>query len=127
MLVAFALPQNRLKQMVAQSSSPLLSETSESLDGIAVVRAFTAEQRFSEQSMLLLDHHHTALFSLEELQCWLAHRLDWIVTLLVLLTALLCVINKGGSVAASAAGLAISNSLQALVFFTWVCALFCFS
>lgn len=68
---------------------------------------------------MLLDHHHAALFTLEELQLWLAHRLDWIASLLVLLTALLCVLNRD-SVAPAATGLAISNSLQALVFFTWV-------
>ena len=104
--------------MVAQSSSPMLSAASESLDGIAVVRAVRSEGLFAQQSVLMMDHHHASFFTLEELQCWLAHRLDFIASLLVLLTAILCVYNRD-SVAASATGLAISNSLQALVFFTW--------
>ncbi len=104
---------------MASTASPLLSLTSESLDGIAVVRSFRADTRFLDQVVMLLDHHHAAHFTLEELQLWLAHRLDWIASVLVLLTALLCVLNRD-TVAPAATGLAISNSLQALVFFTWV-------
>eukprot|EP00455_Lapot_gusevi_P029933 TRINITY_DN320_c0_g1_i11.p1 TRINITY_DN320_c0_g1~~TRINITY_DN320_c0_g1_i11.p1 ORF type:complete len:1420 (+),score=463.73 TRINITY_DN320_c0_g1_i11:117-4376(+) len=108
----------RLKQLVSQTSSPVLSHAAESVDGIAVVRAFDAEARFARESIQLLDAHQTALFSLEENQGWLAFRLDFIASLLVFATAILCVSDR--TVPAASTGLAISNSLQALVFFTWV-------
>eukprot|EP00455_Lapot_gusevi_P029940 TRINITY_DN320_c0_g1_i19.p1 TRINITY_DN320_c0_g1~~TRINITY_DN320_c0_g1_i19.p1 ORF type:complete len:1436 (+),score=492.77 TRINITY_DN320_c0_g1_i19:117-4424(+) len=109
----------RLKQLVSQTSSPVLSHAAESVDGISVVRAFDAEARFAHQSVVLVDAHHSAVFSLEELQGWLAHRLDFIASLLVFFTAILCVTDRKNNLPADT-GLAISNSLQALVFFTWV-------
>lgn len=108
----------KLKQMVSSSSSFMLSQASESFEGMSVVRAFAAQTRFCSSFLELLNRHHAFHFSMEELQGWLSVRLDFIASLLVFFTALLCVLERT-SVKPAVTGLAISNSLQALLFFGW--------
>lgn len=69
--------------------------------------------------MNLLNKHHLALFNMEQTHLWLAFWCDFIGALLVVATCLLSVAFSE-TLGAPNVGLAISNSIQVLVFFTWV-------
>jgi hypothetical protein len=58
------------------------------------------------------------MFLQDQIQLWLAFRLDFFGSLFVLLTSLLVLLQD---ITPSDSGLAISNCFQALVFLTWAC------
>lgn len=107
----------KLKTIAASTNSPIFAHLSETIQGISIVRAYRAQERMILQTQQRVDRNHKALFNLEHLQMWLAFRLDVIGSLLVVATALFCV-GLRFDIAGSATGLAISNSIQKLVFFT---------
>lgn len=117
-LLFYVKTASLLKTMAANTAAPIVSQISETLTGIAVVRSFRAQERLQDYSIRLLDRNHNAMFHLSQLQLWLAFRLDLIASILVFLTAILALAKT--DLAPAVAGLAISNSLQMLVFFTWV-------
>eukprot|EP00053_Salpingoeca_punica_P017179 m.164540 g.164540 ORF g.164540 m.164540 type:complete len:1433 (-) comp17138_c0_seq2:376-4674(-) len=107
-----------LKKLVLYSSSPLFSFVSESMDGMAVIRAFRAQDRMVGECLRLVNTNHSAMFTLEQLQLWLGLRLGLIASLLVFATAIYCVLDRE-NIEPSTTGLAISNTIQALVFYSW--------
>ncbi|KJE97611.1 ABC transporter ABCC2 [Capsaspora owczarzaki ATCC 30864] len=122
LLVAFIVLQHLygqaskfMKTLVAVSTPPVYAHVSESLAGISVVRAYEAQPRFINHNIRLINRNHVALFNTEQIQCWVAFRLDSVASLMVLATALFCV-GLRDDLKASAAGLAISSALQMLVF-----------
>ena len=107
-----------LKELVLSTSAPLFSFVAESMDGIAVIRAFRADQRMCEEFLALVNNHHGAMYCLDALQLWLGLRLGAMGSILVFATALFCVLDRD-NLEPAAVGLAISNSLQKLIFYTW--------
>lgn len=107
-----------MKTLASSTNSPIFAHVSESLQGIAVVRAFNAQNRFERDSMTLVDRNSKAVYNLDHIQLWLAFRLDTIGSLLVFATSMFCVISD--DITPSGAGLAISSTIQKLVFFSWV-------
>lgn len=63
--------------------------------------------------------HHLALFNTEQTHLWLAFWCDFFGAILVVATCLFSVALRA-ELGPAAVGLAISNSIQVLVFFTWV-------
>lgn len=90
---------------------------SETIYGISVIKAFEAEQMFKNINLEYVNRNHRGQFNMDHLQLWLAFRLEFAASLLVLATSLFCV-GLRDSVPASATGLAISNTIQILIFFT---------
>jgi len=109
----------RVKILVSNSAAPVMDLVSETLDGISVIRAFSAQAFFRYDCLLRLDRNHVAMFTQDQLQLWLAFHVDFIGALLVFLTALYCFLARN-DIDSSAAGLAISNSIQKLIFFSWM-------
>lgn len=72
-----------------------------------------------QENVNLLNRHHLALFNMEQTHLWLAFWCDFIGALLVVATCLFSVAFSE-TLGAPNVGLAISNSIQVLVFFTWV-------
>jgi hypothetical protein len=72
-----------------------------------------------QENVNLLNMHHLALFNMEQTHLWLAFWCDFIGAILVVATCLLSVAFSE-TLGAPNVGLAISNSIQVLVFFTWV-------
>eukprot|EP01137_Pigoraptor_chileana_P018498 Opistho-2@78074 len=106
-----------LKNRLAVTNPPIYAHVAESLSGILVVRAFDAEERFKKDNRKMINTNHRIVFGMDQLQCWAAFRLDLFASLLVLATAFFCV-GLRTDIKGSSAGLAISNSLQMLVFLT---------
>jgi ABC-type multidrug transport system fused ATPase/permease subunit len=107
----------RIKVVVGRSSDDVVAHTSETLSGLAVVRAFGAQERFRAGNMEMQDRSCSASLAQTWLSLWLAFRLDLVGVFLVMATTLLAVLNDGG-VDSAKAGLAMSNSFQILLFFS---------
>jgi len=105
-----------LKEVAGTSSSSVVASVSETLQGMDVILAYKAEDRFRTRTRSLMATASVANYNLEMLQLWLSFRLDCIGSLLVLGTCLLAVGLEG--VSAAYAGLAVSNSFQILLFFS---------
>lgn len=126
LLAAFALMQflylpaaTTLKRWAGETASAAFVHVDESLHGADVVRAFGAVEHFAQEAVARLNRHHLALFNTEQAHLWLAFWCDFFGAGLVVATALMAVAfseQLGGA----NVGLAISNSIQVLVFFTWV-------
>ena len=113
----YCLACAQIKVVVGRAADEVVAHTSETLSGLAVVRAFGAQQRFQTWNVALQDRSCAASLAQIWLQLWLAFRLDLLGVLLVLATTLLAVLNDGG-VDSAKAGLAMSNSFQILLFFS---------
>jgi ABC-type multidrug transport system fused ATPase/permease subunit len=112
----FVKASKPLKEAAHKSGSDVVAHTSETLSGIAVVRAFGVQERFISDNLDFQGRATVVNFSLANLSLWLAFRVDIIGSLLVLACALLAVLDT--SMLASDAGLIVSNSFQILLFFS---------
>jgi len=104
-----------LKQRIDATNPKIFSHFAETLHGISVVRAFRAEDRFRDVNLELVNKNHQMVFHMDQLNCWTAFYVDLVASLSVLGTSLLCVAFRD-TLTSAAAGLAISNVLQMLVF-----------
>jgi len=107
-----------MKQYVGTTGAYVFGHLSETLVGMSVVRGFGASDRFALINMQRVNDNACAAYHSDMVQLWLSFRLDFIGSLLVFFTAFFCVYERA-SLEAAASGLAISNSLQLLVFYTW--------
>ncbi|KAF6262121.1 P-loop containing nucleoside triphosphate hydrolase protein [Scenedesmus sp. NREL 46B-D3] len=108
-----------LKRWAGDTASSLFVHVDETLQGMDVIRAFNAVPYFIQENVNLLNVHHLALFNTEQTHLWLAFWCDFFGAILVVATCLLSVAFSE-TLGAPNVGLAISNSIQVLVFFTWV-------
>lgn len=103
------------KLRAGAAASAVVAHVSETVQGIAVIQAFRAENRYSSVNGDKLLAAQTARFTMETLQLWLSVRQDLIGSLMVFGTCIMCV-SLEKSLSPAAAGLAISNSFQILLF-----------
>jgi ATP-binding cassette subfamily C (CFTR/MRP) protein 1 len=115
----YAAPAQFLKEEIGATNSDMFAHLNESLTGLPVIRAFEVENTFEKLTIQKINSNHRALFMSEMLQLWLSFRLDIVSSFLVFITAIFAVAGSGLT-DPSSFGLAISNSFQMLVFFTWV-------
>jgi ABC-type multidrug transport system fused ATPase/permease subunit len=108
---------NQLKVMASNASEPIFQHVSETVSGISVVRAYELQKEFSIENMKRLDRNHSAIFHMEQGNLWVSFWLDLIGSLLVLATAAFAV---GLQLDSSLVGLAITSSVQILVFFSMI-------
>lgn len=108
-----------LKRWAGETASQVYVHVDESLHGMEVIKAFNAVNYFIQENVQRINAHHLALFNTEQCHLWLAFWCDLFGALLVVATCLFAVGMKE-DVGAAAVGLAISNTIQVLVFFTWV-------
>jgi ABC-type multidrug transport system fused ATPase/permease subunit len=107
----------RVKVVVGRTADEVVAHTSETLSGLAVVRAFGAQERFQSGNLDLQDRSCAASLAQSWLSLWLAFRLDLVGVFLVMANTVLAVFSEGG-VDSAKAGLAMSNSFQILLFFS---------
>ncbi|KXZ48458.1 hypothetical protein GPECTOR_27g628 [Gonium pectorale] len=126
LFLAFAMMQQLylpaatiLKRWAGDTASMVFVHVDESLHGMEVIKAFDAENYFLQENIRRINVHHLALFNTEQCHLWLAFWCDFYGAVMVVATCLLSVAYKD-EVGAAAVGLAISNTIQVLVFFTWV-------
>mmetsp|Transcript_12259 Transcript_12259/g.33459 ORF Transcript_12259/g.33459 Transcript_12259/m.33459 type:complete len:1462 (-) Transcript_12259:707-5092(-) len=107
-----------LKRWSGETASNVYIHVDESLHGMEVIKAFDAVNYFIQENVNRINLHHLALFNTEQTHLWLSFWCDLFGAIMVVATALLSVALTS-SLGASAVGIAISNTIQILVFFTW--------
>jgi len=105
-----------LKLAASEAQSQVVAHTAETLSGLAVVRAFRMQDRFTDDNLRFQARSTVVTFSIANLSLWLAYRCDIVGSLLVLACCLLALLDD--SMEASVAGLIVSNSFQILLFFS---------
>ena len=96
---------------------PLINAQQYVLRCCAPVQAYSHEEYFMSEFTRQTDAHHRALFNAETLNLWIAFYCDFYGAIMVYGVSMFAVSqrSRGGSVV----GLAFSNTIQLLVFYTW--------
>lgn len=105
-----------LRKVTKESVSQVVSHTQETMNGLAVVRAFRVQNQFLSDNVKLQARSIAANFSLENLALRLALEVDLVGSLLVFACCLLAVLNK--SMKAADASLLVRSSFQIFLFFS---------
>ncbi|PNH10694.1 Multidrug resistance-associated protein 1 [Tetrabaena socialis] len=119
MLYIYLPAATALKKARAQSGGRLVGLVAEVLEGLGVVQAFSKQDYFINEAAYRTDITNAAVFNAESLNLWLAFWCDFIGACLVGVVSAFAVGMKD-TLGAATVGLAFSNIIQMLVFYTWV-------
>jgi ABC-type multidrug transport system fused ATPase/permease subunit len=118
-MLFFYLPAaTTLKQQKVETAGDLIGLVAETLEGLPIITAFGQNKYFIATAANKIDEHHRALFNGESLNLWLAFYCDLYGAILVLAVCIFAVLMRT-QLGAAAVGLAFSNTIQMLVFYTW--------
>lgn len=103
-----------LKRLDSVSKSPIFAHFQESLGGITTIRGYRQEKRFAMENEWRVDANLRAYFPSISANRWLAVRLEFIGSIIILCSAGFAIISvsKGGRLSAGQVGLAMSYALQ---------------
>ncbi|KAL4427322.1 hypothetical protein ABPG77_003231 [Micractinium sp. CCAP 211/92] len=118
MLTIYLPAATHLKKLRMGTAGDLVTLVAESLDGLGVIQAFNKQGYFTHVTSQRVDDAHRALFSAETLNLWLAFICDFLGAAMVLSVACFG-IGQWKDLGSSNVGLAFSQSIQMLVFYTW--------
>ena len=121
----FALPFRRstreLQRLDSISKSPVYAQLSESLGGLATIRAYRSQERFQMQIMNFIDKNNAAFIFTQVAHRWLGLRLDYGGAILVFLAAISSVTAAlSGTIKPGLVGLALTYALAVAQVFNWV-------
>ncbi|CAF4216107.1 unnamed protein product [Rotaria sp. Silwood2] len=108
----------QLKRLESVTRSPIYALFSSSLDGLTSIRAFRAQGDFLNMFMDRIDINSRAYFLLFASERWFGLRLDFMVSLLTLVTAILAVALRH-QIDPSTAALSVSYSITLTGLFQW--------
>ncbi|KAF9129912.1 hypothetical protein BGW39_003647 [Mortierella sp. 14UC] len=108
-----------LKRIHMISKSPLYQHFAETLAGVSTIRAMRVHGRFSKDNASKSDRSANAYWAYMAAMRWLSVRLEFLGSLVVLATALLCV-WKMEQLGTGGAGLALSYSLTVTFHITYL-------
>ena len=111
-----------LKRLDSVSKSPIYAHFQESLGGITTIRAYRQHQRFALENEWRVDANLRAYFTSINANRWLAVRLEFIGSFIILSAAGFAIIavNTGGGPSAGMVGLAMSYALQITQSLNWI-------
>ncbi|KAL4991982.1 P-loop containing nucleoside triphosphate hydrolase protein [Aspergillus falconensis] len=111
-----------LKRLDSVTRSPIFAHFQESLGGISTIRAYRQEERFSLENEWRMDANLRAYFPSISANRWLAVRLEFIGSVIILVSALLSVVSvaTGSKPSAGMVGLAMSYALQITQSLNWI-------
>ncbi len=120
--VFYVATSRELQRLDSVSRSPLFSHLTETLLGLACVRAFGGGPRAAAAACQLLDRNWQAYFSTVSANRWLAVRVESLSALLTAGAALVAVLSAptGGTGFASSAGLAVATVLGISQSLNWL-------
>ena len=117
------LTYRELKRLDSVSRSPIFALLGETVDGVATVRAFSAQDSLRYRLISMLDRQQHAYFLTCAAQSWLAVRLELIGTLIITFACLSAVLQHAAAGAsekfAGLAGLSISYALSVTQSLNW--------
>lgn len=111
-----------LKRLDSVSKSPIFAHFQESLSGISTIRAYRQESRFAQENEWRVDANLRAYFPSINANRWLAVRLEFIGSFIILASAGFAIISvsTGSGLTAGMVGLAMSYALQITQSLNWI-------
>ncbi|CAL5871981.1 uncharacterized protein PFLUO_LOCUS6238 [Penicillium psychrofluorescens] len=111
-----------LKRLDSVTRSPIYAHFQESLGGISTIRAYRQENRFALENEWRMDANLRAYFPSISANRWLAVRLEFIGSVIILASAGLAItsVATGGGLSAGMVGLAMSYALQITQSLNWI-------
>jgi ABC-type multidrug transport system fused ATPase/permease subunit len=117
MLFLYLPAATHLKKLRLNTAGDVVTLVAEALDGLPVIQAYGKQPYFVRITSQHVNDAHRALFGAESLNLWLAFFCDLYGAIMVLAVASFG-ISQWRSLGSSAVGLAFSQSIQMLVFYT---------
>ncbi|KAL1999896.1 hypothetical protein VTN02DRAFT_3829 [Thermoascus thermophilus] len=111
-----------LKRLDSVTRSPIYAHFQESLGGISTIRAYRQEKRFGLENEWRMDANLRAYFPSISANRWLAVRLEFIGSIIILSAAVFAIISvaTGSGLSAGMVGLAMSYALQITQSLNWI-------
>ncbi|EGP85276.1 unnamed protein product [Zymoseptoria tritici ST99CH_1A5] len=111
-----------LKRLDSVSRSPIYAHFQESLSGISTIRAYRQTKRFAMENEWRVDANLRAFFPSISANRWLAVRLEFIGSIIILAAAGFAIISvtTGSGLSAGMVGLAMSYALQITQSLNWI-------
>ncbi|EKD20282.1 uncharacterized protein L3040_007291 [Drepanopeziza brunnea f. sp. 'multigermtubi'] len=111
-----------LKRLDSVSKSPIYAHFQESLGGITTIRAYHQQQRFAMENEWRVDANLRAYFPSINANRWLAVRLEFLGSIIILSAAGFAIISvaTGSGLSAGFVGLAMSYALQITQSLNWI-------
>jgi ABC-type multidrug transport system fused ATPase/permease subunit len=111
-----------LKRLESVSRSPVYAHFQESLSGISTIRAYRQTKRFSMENEWRVDANLRAYYPSISANRWLAVRLEFIGSIIILAAASFAIISvtTGSGISAGIVGLAMSYGLQITQSLNWI-------
>ncbi|KAI5290085.1 hypothetical protein KEM54_002475 [Ascosphaera aggregata] len=111
-----------LKRLDSITRSPIYAHFQESLGGLPTIRAFRQQKRFVLENELRMDANQRAFYPSISANRWLAVRLEFIGSIVILAAATLSIISvtTGSGLSAGMVGLAMSYALQITGSLNWI-------
>lgn len=111
-----------LKRLDSVSRSPIYAHFQESLSGISTIRAYRQQRRFSLENEWRMDANLRAYFPSISANRWLAVRLEFLGSVIILAAAGFSIISvaSNSGLSAGLVGLAMSYALQITQSLNWI-------
>ena len=111
-----------LKRLDSVSRSPVYAHFQETLGGISTIRAYRQQDRFIRENEYRMDENLRAYFPSINANRWLAVRLEFIGSIIILGAAGLSIfaVASGSGLSSGAVGLAMSYALQITQSLNWI-------
>ncbi|KAH9261828.1 hypothetical protein BASA81_000484 [Batrachochytrium salamandrivorans] len=101
------------KRLGSIATSPVYSSLSETLGGVATVRAFRAQDQFLQSNLLAVNRMIRMVMTVKLCERWLGVRLEMMGSAIALVAAMLCVQAViAGTITAGLAGLSLSYAMN---------------
>ena len=111
-----------LKRLDSVSRSPIYAHFQESLAGVTTIRAYRQQARFTLENEWRMDANLRAYFPSINANRWLAVRLEFIGSVIILAAASFAIISvsSGSGISAGFVGLSLSYALQITQSLNWI-------
>ncbi|GAM86695.1 hypothetical protein ANO11243_047140 [Dothideomycetidae sp. 11243] len=111
-----------LKRLDSVSRSPIFAHFQESLSGVSTIRAYKQAKRFARENEWRVDANLRAYFPSINANRWLAVRLEFIGSIIILAAAGFAIISvtTGSKLSAGMVGLAMAYALQITQSLNWI-------
>lgn len=100
----------QIRRLESISRSPIYSHFSETISGVHIIRAYSQEERFSTESHNRVDGNNICYYYGVKGFRWMAVRLEFMGSLIILFTALFAVLSRVS--AAGLVGLSITYAIE---------------
>lgn len=91
----FTISYRELKRLDSIGRSPIYALLGETLDGVATIRSFGAQDTLADRLNGMLDRQQHAYYLITAAQCWLAIRLELVGTMIITFACLSSVLQHG--------------------------------